>query len=308
MATGFVYEDPDRDDRRQKRPRLVLACDNCRRKKSRCVQPVADAPCTSCTASNTPCTFTDRERYYVERMRSLRCPSRPSGSRRSSPRDAGSPPRSSTPSAEQELVSSSQALDPALADTQPSTQRPPGCVLLFDPDLRGQDHPRPHPSVMPALIDSFFVHMGTDYSFLGYENVVQQYGAGTLSDLIANCIAALAIPFNAVPAFSGQDLYVIAETYAYNANMILMRRLETSEPSVELVNALILLAWIEYKSGRLAEFASYAQFATEMSQVLRLSEQDRLLDVAQNEQELTRLQATSTSVVQLRDMAASLQP
>jgi hypothetical protein len=142
-------------------------------------------------------------------------------------------------------------------------------TLLFDPDLRGEEQPRPHPSIMPSLITTFFLHMGSDYSFLQYEDVVEQQSWGTLSNLLANCIAALATPyavkwfrvvvrvhselirFNGVPAFTGEDLYIIGESFAYNARLILSRRLEMREASVELVNALVLVAWMEYKSGRL---------------------------------------------------------
>lgn len=61
-------------------------------------------------------------------------------------------------------------------------------VHLFDPDFPQ----RPHPSLTPHFIQTFFDRLGSSYPWISYEDITAEYWDQTLSPQLANCIAALA--------------------------------------------------------------------------------------------------------------------
>src|SRR6201999_2706832 len=80
MAGGirFVMEGPNADlSQKKKRARLITACDACRTKKIKCVQPDVTIECEACRRSQTACLFGDRDRYHSERGISTALPHSP---------------------------------------------------------------------------------------------------------------------------------------------------------------------------------------------------------------------------------------
>jgi hypothetical protein len=65
---------------------------------------------------------------------------------------------------------------------------------LFEPAGPGQHFSRPHTSMMPTFIQVFFHHMASEYPYITCGQIMRQCSQHTLSPLLANCIAALAVP------------------------------------------------------------------------------------------------------------------
>ncbi len=71
----------------------------------------------------------------------------------------------------------------------------PRAVHLFDPE-----HPQcPNPSLMPHFIQLFFEQMGGEFPFISYDEILAQFFAQTLSPLLSNCIASLAVRYANLP-------------------------------------------------------------------------------------------------------------
>lgn len=105
-------------------------------------------------------------------------------------------------------------------------------IHLFDPE-----HPqRPHPTLMPHFIQLFFEHLGSEFSFLGYEEVLGEFWDQILPPLTANCIAAMgsryvivsflsqpyftiSSRFSNIPELSVRGLHNVAEAYTDNAKV-----------------------------------------------------------------------------------------
>lgn len=77
----------------------------------------------------------------------------------------------------------------AYSNSRPNSFQPDQRIQLFDP----VHQQRPHPSLMNHLIQVFFEQYGQDFPFLSYQDVVADYWDGRLPDVIANCVAAMAV-------------------------------------------------------------------------------------------------------------------
>lgn len=60
---------------------------------------------------------------------------------------------------------------------------------LFNPD----NHQRPRFILMARFIEAFFETHSEDFPFLSYQKVLADFWDDRLSDLLANCIAAMAV-------------------------------------------------------------------------------------------------------------------
>jgi hypothetical protein len=61
-------------------------------------------------------------------------------------------------------------------------------LALLDPDRPE----RPNPTLMPHFIQTFFEHLGAEFTFLKYDDTLQNFWDQRLPPLLANCIAAVA--------------------------------------------------------------------------------------------------------------------
>jgi hypothetical protein len=64
-----------------------------------------------------------------------------------------------------------------------------GSITLFDP---GQPQ-YPNPILMPQFIQLFFQEMGSEFPFMSYEETLARFFDKSISAVVANCIAALAV-------------------------------------------------------------------------------------------------------------------
>lgn len=100
---------------------------------------------------------------------------------------------------------------PAAAPSGQSSYTP-----LFDPRVTTN----PHPTLMQPLIRAFFGYLGTNNSFLSYNDVVQRFNAGQLSPILANAIAAAAVPYaDGLQQATGHDSISIAQAYSSHAKV-----------------------------------------------------------------------------------------
>jgi len=165
-------------------------------------------------------------------------------------------------------------------------------IHLFDPE-----HPqRPHPTLMPHFIQLFFEHLGSEFSFLGYEEVLGEFWDQILPPLTANCIAAMGSRFSNIPELSVRGLHNVAEAYTDNAKTILASIAHI--PTIETLHSLILLSWSEYKNHRIPGFRAYSEMAMRMAMDLGLSDQNTI-QLQASESERHRRRSTWAAILHL---------
>jgi len=156
---------------------------------------------------------------------------------------------------------------------------------------------------MQQFIQLFISNMGPQCSFLSYEDVYDKFRRQTLPPLLSNCIAALGARFSDIPEVVSRGSQAVAEIYSDMAKEQLSASLQ--HPSVETLQAAILLAWAEYKSGRGHGFRQYSDLAMQTAMAIGLSEESSLqlspYDPYQN-----RLRITWSSLSQLQLYASSM--
>ncbi|KAH9941022.1 hypothetical protein B0H21DRAFT_794226 [Amylocystis lapponica] len=170
---------------------------------------------------------------------------------------------------------------------------------LFDPT-----HPnRPHMMLMTHYLPAYFNHYGHFFLFIVHDETIRRFLDQTLSPLIANCIAALAVWHTEIPDVVQRGEANMSDAYITQANTLLSQ----AGSSVETLQALILLAWAEYKRARAPEYFTYVQRAGIMARQLGLAD-GSLVQRARSDYERTILQTTWDIVKQLSVTIASVEP
>ncbi|KZP01230.1 hypothetical protein CALVIDRAFT_552314 [Calocera viscosa TUFC12733] len=166
------------------------------------------------------------------------------------------------------------------APSLPGPNRPPSPSLpednrpLFDP---ADDVPTmPHPDHLPHLAELFFDYLGCHFPFLDREEVMRDIRERKITATLANCIAALGIRFTDRQVLLFQtDVEGLPTRRARAAEKYCMRAKEIitpylSLPSVEIVQALVLIAWAEFGCGRDSGLWMYSRMAVGMAMDLGL--------------------------------------
>jgi len=152
------------------------------------------------------------------------------------------------------------------------------------------------------LVQVFFECFSRNFPFLQFDDVSRRMFNGTLSPLLANSIASLAARYS-----QSSDVLVRGASAVSNAYTDVAKRLlhdSSHVPYIEILHAVIVLAWSEYKAGRMAGPTEYSQMATKLAMSLGLGN-DVAGQAASSERERTVLRSTWSSVVQLQQIAAS---
>ncbi|KAF8482497.1 hypothetical protein DFH94DRAFT_690699 [Russula ochroleuca] len=181
----------------------------------------------------------------------------------------------------------------AQRDRATAGQAPP----LFD----SRHGTMPHSTMLVHLVQVFFECFSRNFPFLQYEDVTRRMFNGTLSPLLANSIASLAARYS-----QSSDVLVRGASTVSNAYGDVAKRLlhDSSHVAyIEILHAVIVLAWSEYKAGRMAGPTEYSQMATKLAMSLGLG--NDVVGQASSERERTLLHSTWSSVVQLQQIAAS---
>ncbi|KDQ14517.1 hypothetical protein BOTBODRAFT_32649 [Botryobasidium botryosum FD-172 SS1] len=216
--------------------------------------------------------------YRRVKVHTLTLPTSPVSSGSSPPLSANSPTSSTRSSSQTQDQRSSPPttsssyippLDghPASWSTpaSPRTSAPNSPHDLFDP-LR----PRyPNPKYLPHLAALFFDNLACHFPFLDQDEVVRQLNDGTLPAILANCLAALAVRFSdRSDILGGGPRHTAGEPYADMAKLLIVHML--SWPSLEVLQALVLIAWAEFGSGRDSGLWMYSRMAVGMAMDLGL--------------------------------------
>ncbi|KAI9510919.1 hypothetical protein F5148DRAFT_1175213 [Russula earlei] len=177
---------------------------------------------------------------------------------------------------------------------RPAASQPPP---LFD----SRHGTMPHPTILMHLVQVFFECFSRNFPFLQYEDVSRRVFNGTLSPLLANSIAALAARYSQSSDVLARGATAVSNAYADAAKRLLHD--SSHVPYIEILHAVIVLAWSEYKAGRMAGPTEYSQMATKLAMSLGLG--NDVVGQTSSERERTLLRSTWTSVVQLQQIAAS---
>jgi len=172
-------------------------------------------------------------------------------------------------------------------------------LTLFDP--RQPQYPNPY--LMPQFIQTFFQEMGNNFSFLSYDETMGRLYHKTLSAVIANCIAALAVRYSDVQTLTGVDSITAAGSYEDNAKITLGPDIYNLMVNLDTLHSLMLLAWIEQKNGKAAGFQSYCQIAMRIADRLALSNETVGRLNARDPQH-RMMRDTWSSLVSMHDMAS----
>lgn len=159
----------------------------------------------------------------------------------------------------------------------------------------------PHPTILVHLVQVFFECFSRNFPFLQYDDVSRRVFNGTLSPLLANSIASLAARYSQSSDVLTRGATAVSNAYADAAKRLLHD--SSHVPYIEILHAVIVLAWGEYKAGRVAGPTEYSQMATKLAMSLGLG--NDIVGQNSSERERTLLRSTWTSVVQLQQIAAS---
>lgn len=132
----------------------------------------------------------------------------------------------------------------------------------------------PHPTILVHLVQVFFECFARNFPFLQYDDVSRRVFNGTLSPLLANSIASLAARYSQSSDVVTRGATAVSSAYADTAkvclfNLRFLTRLSlflqsllhdsSHVPYIEILHAVIVLAWGEYKAGRVAGPTEYSQ-------------------------------------------------
>ncbi|KAG8762808.1 hypothetical protein FRC11_007682 [Ceratobasidium sp. 423] len=167
-----------------------------------------------------------------------------------------------------------------------------GRDCLFDPA-----RPRyPNPKYLTHLANLFFDHLACHFPFLDRTQVMAQITDGTLPAILANCLAALAVRFSNRKELLKGSRHLAGEAYCDMAKLLVVHML--SWPSVEVLQALVLIAWSEFGSGRDSGLWMYSRMAVGMAMDLGLGfEATVQLAATESEREKVRLTWWSTLLI-----------
>ncbi|VDB95366.1 unnamed protein product [Peniophora sp. CBMAI 1063] len=140
-----------------------------------------------------------------------------------------------------------------------------GLAMLFDP--RRPQHP--DPALMPHFLDVFRTYYGPTFPFLSHEEMINRVRQGASYGLLECAVAALAARYSNSSTVLACGVSAAIEAYASKARAQLQE--SSLLPSVYVLHATILLAWVEYKAGNMAGLQEYTTASLAVSSALQQS-------------------------------------
>ncbi|KAI0033449.1 hypothetical protein K488DRAFT_84891 [Vararia minispora EC-137] len=162
----------------------------------------------------------------------------------------------------------------------------------------------PDSALMPHYVQVFFQYYSRTFPFLSSSEVNQRLYDGSLSALQANAIAALAARYSQSPAVLERGASTAVNAYCDMARSLVSQ--SSLVPYIEILHAVILLAWADYKCGRSSNFSEYTQMATKMALSLGLGSESSATGISENERAVQR--STWATVLQLQQQLGSGAP
>ncbi|KAJ3532712.1 hypothetical protein NM688_g7384 [Phlebia brevispora] len=118
------------------------------------------------------------------------------------------------------------------------------------------DHP--NANLMVAYIQAFCDNLNVHFPFIAYDETLKQFFCKSLTPLMANCIAALAVRYSELPEVLHRGVMYVTDQYIDKAKTLLMAE-EHIPTTLDTLHSLILLAWAEYKRNRLTHFCRFGE-------------------------------------------------
>ncbi|KAG8969247.1 hypothetical protein FRC03_003772 [Tulasnella sp. 419] len=177
----------------------------------------------------------------------------------------------------------------AIPTSPQSVTNSAGASNLFD----AQRTRYPSSVHLPHLAGLFFDHMSCHFPFLDRAEVMRAVEDETLPAVLANVLAALACRFSDRPELLKGKRQIAGEAYADMAKLLIVHML--SWPSLEVLQALILLSWAEFGGGRDSGLWMYSRMAVAMAMDLGLH-RENTVQLASSDAERDRIRFTWWSV------------
>lgn len=178
-----------------------------------------------------------------------------------------------------EVKFASDAQEPLSPTTSDGTAPPPVCLppryvsaashgkadfenFFFDPE----DHLTPAPELLRPLLDTFFDYYGCHFPFHSRAGFVESVKERKVSAILLNSMCAMAARFSTLSVFEGQIAYLRGEVFANKAKILLVPVLNL--PSYEVVESILMIAWMEMATCHDAGLWMYTGMAVRMAEDL----------------------------------------
>ncbi|ETW80226.1 hypothetical protein HETIRDRAFT_321367 [Heterobasidion irregulare TC 32-1] len=158
---------------------------------------------------------------------------------------------------------------------------------------------------MAHLLGVFCNNFERNFPFLQYDDLSRRLYNNSLSPILANSIAAISSRHSTNPEILTRGVSQVSDAYCNVAKRLLAATSVT--PYTEVLHAVVILFWTEYKAGRTSSelFVNFNhhQMATKMAFNLGLGSESTMS--ASSERERSMLRATWTSVAQMQQMTTT---
>ncbi|KAF7559012.1 hypothetical protein G7046_g5138 [Stylonectria norvegica] len=141
---------------------------------------------------------------------------------------------------------------------------------LFDPE----DHLTPVHDILFPLLETFFDHFGCHFPFHSRETFITSVKEKRVSGILLNSMCAMAARFSTLPIFHDQLIYLRGEVFANKAKLLLVPLLNL--PSYEVVESILMIAWMEMATCHDAGLWMYTGMAVRMAEDLGMHKKSTL--------------------------------
>ncbi|KAH8678381.1 fungal-specific transcription factor domain-containing protein [Xylariales sp. PMI_506] len=133
------------------------------------------------------------------------------------------------------------------------------------------DNSTPSAEVLFPLLETFFEYYGCHFPFQPEQSFVQSVKESRVSALLLNSMCAMAARFSSLPMFQGQPAYARGEPFCDKAKHLLVPLLNM--PSAEVVQSMMMIAWLELATCRDVGHWMYTGMAVRMAEDMGLHKQ-----------------------------------
>jgi hypothetical protein len=135
-------------------------------------------------------------------------------------------------------------------------------TFFFDPE----DNLTPARELLYPLLDTFFDYYGCHFPFHSRDGFVESVKEKKVSAILMNSMCAMAARFSRLSIFEGQLAYLRGEVFANKAKVLLVPLLNL--PSYEVVESILMIAWMEMATCHDAGLWMYTGMAVRMAEDL----------------------------------------
>lgn len=135
---------------------------------------------------------------------------------------------------------------------------------LFEAD----DNLTPSAEILFPLLEIFFEYYACHFPFQSEDSFIQSVKENKVSALLLNSMCAMAARFSTLPMFQVQPAYLRGEPFCNKAKHLLVPLLNM--PSVEVVESILMIAWVELATCHDVGLWMYTGMAVRMAEDMGL--------------------------------------